>query len=152
MSVLQLRVARRRLKSFADESKLIADHRRAMESLDCEAFLQLGIDAFDWLVRADQAIRKAVLAGCAEHNARTQQALESLFRAWLEPCALANKWVAKIEKQGHALDNLARFCECETEVRAIVRFLDEDKMTDAMRALRDEAVSEHESGQTAEFV
>jgi hypothetical protein len=152
MSVLQLRVARRRLKSFADESKLIDGHRQAMERLDCEAFLQLGIDAYDWLVRADQAIRKAMLAGGEEHSPRTEQALENLFRAWLEPCKLANKWITSIGKRGQSPENLARFRECETEVRAIVRFLDDDMMTDAMRAMRDEAISEHESGQTAEMV
>jgi hypothetical protein len=149
---LHLKLARRRLRSFQQESRLRRDHREALDSLDCEALLQLGIDAYDWLVRADQASRKSILVGAAEHDPQVEQALETLLRAWLRAAELADAWIAKVQERGHALATLSQFRECEDQVRASVRFLDQDEMTGAMRSLRDEAVAEHDHGETAEFV
>ena len=67
MSII-LRTARRHVANFADECDVLKDHQQAMECRDCDAVLQLGIDAFAWLVRADERLRSAIYSG-AEYDA-----------------------------------------------------------------------------------
>ena len=53
---LAFRNARNHVRDFAFEGEeLMAKHSQAMECRDCEAFLQMGIDAFHWILRADTA-------------------------------------------------------------------------------------------------
>jgi hypothetical protein len=151
MSILALREARRHVCTFTDEAEIMRNHREAMECHDCEAFLQLGIDAFNWLVRADQTIRKAVFSG-GEYDAEADEAIQELFKAWLKPCAFANQWIAVQEQRHYHLANLEEFRKCEQEVRSIVKAMEKDELTDAMRELRDSAVMEHRNGETAEFI
>jgi hypothetical protein len=148
---LVLRTARRHVASFADECEIVSDHRQAMECLDCEALLQLGIDAFDWLVRADQDFRKAVFEGI-DYEADVDEAIRELFKAWLKTCEQANPWIAVQQQRGYALANLEHFRKCEREVRAIVKAMGADEMSDGMRGLRDQALAEHRNGETAEFI
>jgi hypothetical protein len=151
MSTLAFREARRHVYSFSDESEIMRDHREALECLDCEAVLQLGIDAFNWLVLADETIRRATYRG-AEFDADTSVMMSQLFRHWLRPCAVVNQWIAVQKDRGYNLANLEELRRCEREVQAIVRSLDADSLTEPMRGLRDSAVAEHRDGQTAEFV
>jgi hypothetical protein len=151
MSILALREARRHVYSFTDESEVMADHGEAIECLDCEAVLQLGIDAFHWLIMADETLRRAVYAG-APADPDAQQTLEMLFRAWLKPCRPVKAWIAIHKERGYKLANLEKFETAEREVLAIVKALDADQLTDAIRDLRDSAVTEHRNGETAEFV
>jgi len=130
----------------------MADHHEAMDCVDCEAFLQLGIDAYDWLVRADLLIRKAASRGEVEYDDTVEQAFESMARAWLAPCGSAEGWVNRVLERGHSLNNLERFRQCQASIESMVAFLDNDAMTDSMRTLRDQAISEHGRGETAEFI
>ena len=51
---LVFRTAERHVNNYTRESSgLMAEHREAMDCRDCEAFLQLAIEAFHWLIRAD---------------------------------------------------------------------------------------------------
>ena len=152
MSALVLRSARRHVHNFADESEILREHSQSLDHSDCEAFLQLGIDAFQWLVRADETIRSGVYAGTTTHDPMADKALENLFRAWLVPCQLASTWIEERVQQGDRLRNLEQFRNCQRQVEAIVRSLDSDELTDGMRKLRDAAVTEHLHDETAEFV
>lgn len=133
-------------------SHLIDAHREAMDCRDCEAFLQLGIDAFNWLVRADKLLRKAECANHAENAAKVHNCIQTLLIAWLETCDAANKWVREQLRRGFTVDNLDEFRKCEEEVRAIVDSFENDSLTDAMCDLRDASLVEHRNGETAEFV
>jgi hypothetical protein len=146
-----LRAARRQVVSFADECDIMKCNHEAGESQDCESVLQLGIDAFTWLVRADERVRSAAFAG-GEYDPAVDSAIRELFQAWLRTCDPVNKWIDNQIASGHHLSNLEEFRNCEREVRSLVKSLDADAMTDAMRELRDSAVQEHRSGETAEFV
>ena len=150
---LAFRTARRHVNNFAGESQeLMKRHREAVECWECQAFLQLGIDAFDWLVRADAGYREAVYRRTAEYNPEVDGELRRLFTEWLNPCTLANEWITVQLERGYTLDNLNRFRDCESEVRAIVDCKDEDSMSDALRELRDKSLKEYHDGQTAEFI
>jgi hypothetical protein len=152
MSVLALREARRHVRSFADESELLADHADPAQCVDCDALLQVGIDAFHWLVRADETIRLAIYRGQVAHDSLVEGALAALARAWLNTCGAANGLIALHLGQGDSLSNLAEFRRCEAEMRAMVDSWRTDEITDAIRALRDGAIEEHRRGETAEFV
>lgn len=151
--VLALKMARRHVKDFNDESDcLIREHREAMECLDCEAFLQIGIDAFQWLTRADLVVRKAIFLGKLEYDPELDAQIAGEFRKWLGACDSAKAWMEKQIGRGYKLDNLDDFRECEDQVRAIVESMGSDVLTEPMRELRDRAITEHRNGETAEFV
>lgn len=147
-----LRAARQHVASFTDESEIvIKNHLEAMECRDCEDVLQLGIDAFGWLARADECIRGAVFRGM-DYDADADDVIRELFKGWLRPCDPVNKWIDTQIQRGYHPENLDEFRKCEKEIRAIVKSLEADTMTDAMRDLRDRALAELRDGKTAEFV
>jgi hypothetical protein len=150
--MLAYKMARQHVDSFEQESALMREHQEAMDCRDCEAFLKIGIDAYRWLVFADEQIRRAVYRGDADVDHRLHEAVEQLFIAWLRPCQLAEEWIGLQEKRGFEVDNLGDFRRCEEECRAIVKSLSDDELTDSVRKLRDEALTELRDGQTAEFV
>ena len=148
---LALRAARRHVHTFADECEIQKNQRDVDDCLDCEAFLQLGIDAFRWLIRADEAHRKGVFSG-QDYDAEFDRVIQELFRLWLKPCVYADELVTALQARGCELTNLAEFRRCEREVLAIVRALEDASLTEPMQQLRDSAVTEHRNGETAEFV
>jgi hypothetical protein len=154
---LTFKYARQHVAHYREEDdKLIAAHREAMDCFDCEAYLQLGIDAFNWLVKADAVIRRAIYRGVYEYDPDVEAALQELFRGWLEPCPNAEKWIMLQEQRGYTVSNVNEFRNCCEEVKAIVKSFDETEndrvMSEPLIRLRDQAVQEHQDGQTAEFV
>jgi hypothetical protein len=134
--------------------KFIPDHQKAMDCFDCQAFLQLGIDAFRWLINTDELINKAVAEGITEYDAELESKLDRLFRRWLVPCEFANDWIDLQLQRGHQPDNLKRFRKCQAEATAIVKSIDNTtrQMSDSLIELRDEAIEKHRRGETAEFI
>lgn len=134
---------------------LTQEHDAAMDRWDCEAFLQVGIDAAQWFLRADQELRLRAYEQGRDTDPAAQAALESWFRDWLAPCEKAEHWVTIVSAQGRAPDNLERFRSICHEMRAIVEALD-DSVTDELPVglipLRDGAIEEERNGQTTEFV
>lgn len=149
---LVLRIARSRVKDYTDESDLMKQHHQAMDCRDCEAFLQLGIDAFTWLIRADRDIRSAAFDKKIEWGEQFDEAFEALFRSWLEPCGFADDWIKVQLQRGSSVDNLAKFRECCEQVEAIVESFQETDLPEPMAKLRDDAVVRYHDGETAEFV
>lgn len=134
------------------KDSLMQAHEEAMDCYDCEAFLQLGIDAFDWLVRSDLVIRQAIYSEQYEHDPEIEEAIRKLAKAWLNPYDYAMQWVNRQKERGYSVSNLKRFEECHHEVRAIVDAFECDSvMPDALAPLMEEALQEHKNGQTAEF-
>jgi len=151
---LYIRKARQNLAEFDRESQFLRDHQEAMNCLDCDAFLQMGVDAFDWLIQADKVYRKGLYDDATAHDAAFEETLLLLFRGLLSACTSAEAWIADVIARGYRLDNLPGFRKCVAELRGIVRFYGDDQpeLPDAVRALRDQAIGEHRNGQTAEFV
>ncbi|HVA50529.1 MAG TPA: hypothetical protein VNH11_29560 [Pirellulales bacterium] len=142
---LAFRTARAWVHSFTGEyDELAARHQAAMDCLHCEAFLQLGIDAFHWLNRADQQLRQEIYAGRLEYDAEVDEALGTLYRLWLRPYEDAEKWVAIQERRGYKIDNLELFRDCFREVRSLVDSGDE--IAGELAAIRDQAIEAHRSG------
>lgn len=127
----------------------MAKHKQAMECLDCESFLQLGIDAFNWLNRADEQIRYSILKGKMEHDPQVDEAIQVLFEAWMVPCKIAHEMVKLQRERNFKLDNLDEFLRVEANVKAILK--DNRKLTAPIAALRDQAIEQHSKGQTSEW-
>lgn len=140
-------------KGEFDQLELASPKREQQAALDCESYLQLGIDAFHWLCRADTAIRQAVYQDEATFDTEVQASLESLFRIWLAPSDFAERWIARQTAGGVEIGNLTEYRSCRDEVLAIIKHLDgEQTVNDEVVQLRDEALEEHRRGQTSEFV
>jgi hypothetical protein len=154
MGDIALRTATTFVHSYASEDAVIEAPRQSDDRRDCEDFLQLGIDAFDWLIRADQTFREAIFDGYKDFDPAVENALRSLCQLWLKPCERARKRIEIQLSRGYKVDNLDRFNECCEEMQAIVRAQESttEKLPAAMERLRDLALEEHRNGQTSEFV
>ena len=128
---------------------LIGRHVSAMECRDCEDFLQLGIDAFNWMIRADEQFREAIFDGRIEYDAETDESLSLLFRTWLKPSSYAEKWAAEQTERGFTLEKIAQFRQCVTEVRAIVQ--NANSIGGEMAKIRDAAIASHRKGETIDW-
>jgi hypothetical protein len=150
-ATLAFRNALHHVRRYTNETDdLMNRHAEAIDCRDCEDFLQLGIDAFNWLNRADESIRRAICAGSIQHDHKIERALHVMYARWLRPCVHAERWIAVQEQRGFRVDNLRTFRECCAEVRAIV---DNNDLldNDAIIKLRDDAVDAYRKGDTLEF-
>jgi hypothetical protein len=125
---------------------------------DCDVFLRMGIEAFDWLCQVDSEFHRRLYTEPAAPNSdSTTERLQALFRRWLEKRDVAEALIARVERHGLQLENLARYRECCRSAAAIVKHFETDFSQDAelpvpMATLMDEAVQEHLDGKTAEFI
>jgi hypothetical protein len=110
-----LDLARHRVQAYADESVgLMAQHTEAMDCRDCEDFLKLGVDAFQWLTRADDMLSAAAHDGLLDFTPELRAALGELYESWLRPCDAAERWIATLEQAGFTPEHLAEFrAACE---------------------------------------
>lgn len=156
MNDLAYQHAETQLKQYSEQSeKLIAEHREATDCRNCEAFLQMGIDSFEWIMRADRAFRLAVYREEIQHHSEAESTIENWCRQWLLPCEFAERWIEMQQTRGYSVDNVEEFRKCVSEMSAIVDNFgagNNAPMPEPIRVLRDEAISEHNDGQTAEFV
>jgi hypothetical protein len=154
---LAFRAAEQHVRFFEQEaSVVIAEHPSAMDRFDCEAFLQMGIDAYQWLIRADAAIRRAYANGEKEFDEELDAAFQELAKLWLGPCLQADEWATEQLQRGYAIDNLEAFRKCCSEMRAIVDFYGQDpasaELPPALSLMRDQALTDYANGETSEFV
>jgi len=153
---LALRTAEKHVRNYNRESgDLMAEHREAMDCRECEAFLQLGIDAFNWIIRADLEFRGAVSAGTVQFDPKEEEKIGLLCRGWVAPCEYAEQWIARQQESGYKIDNLEEFRECCQEMRAIVEAQDNadgEPLPPALIELRDKAIDEFLNGETSAFV
>jgi hypothetical protein len=118
---LEIAVARRLVESYADVSgQWKTEHRDAQDRRACQEWMQKGIDAFRWLQRAEETLTQAEFHGVHEMTAEERGAIESLYVAWLVPCAATEEWINVLEDRGYPPENLAEFRAACATVRRIV--------------------------------
>ncbi len=157
--VFQVRTAKSRVHEYEQYQHEIDDLlvrcAEANECRDLEDFLKLGIDAYDWIERADLWLRGAVASGSLTRDEEEAvcAAIDTLCRGWLRPCKFAREWIARIQAMGFEIDNLNRFQECCRQMESIVDSLSTDAhvMSDALIDVETAALKEHRDGETAEF-
>lgn len=154
---IALRAASRHVRDFSDEN-LMALHYEAIDCWDCEAFLQLGIDAFDWIITADQHLRRLIYVGQVEVDFDScEEQLLSACKQWLVKSSEAIEWLQKHETSGNRVKNAERFRTCYEEMIAIVKFYSTEenaveKLPPAIEQLAEQARGELANGETAEFI
>lgn len=151
---LALQTATSHVEQYVKQYEFAMHAHQAMDYYECEAFLQLGIDAFRWLLRADYGLRQGIYSDAIEYDAKAEAALEQLFRTWLVPCEFAERWAKVQSDRGFTVSNLGDFRKCCEEARAIVDALDgndTEGMSQQLANLRDQAIYEQQHGETAEF-
>jgi hypothetical protein len=154
IELLAVRNAKAHMQSYSRESDdLMARRIENMDGRDCEAYLQMGIESFDWLIRADRLIRLNVYRGKANFDAEAESAIQELCQIWLKPVAFAEQWIANQQSRGYEVSNLAAFRHRVEEMSAIVEAIEDatETLPTAIVQLRDEALQEHRDGETAEF-
>ncbi len=147
---LAYRTASRNVQAFVDEGgELMARSQEALERLECESFLQLGIDAFHWLIRADEQYRKAVFADDVQYDPAFDASFDALCILWLKSSGFAESWVTAQERRGLTPANLAEFRECVRQAQSIIA--ENDEVSGEMAVLRDKALEAYEAGETDEW-
>jgi hypothetical protein len=120
----------------ARAERLLKDHEEAMECRDCEDFLRLGIEAFQWLQKAHHSIQDDVYHGRSVYDAHVEHAITKLYQRWLKPCNTAQRWMKGLQDQGFELDNAIDFANCCDVASAI---LEERRMAEAARRARSQS-------------
>jgi hypothetical protein len=154
---LAFRAAQQHVRFYEQEADdVMAEHQEAMDCRDCEAYLQLGIDAFEWLIRADAAFRRGYANNEMEFDEEVALAFQELARLWLRPSARADNWAMTQIAKGFTIGNLDRFRICCKEMQAIVEFHEtapeEAQLPTPLASLRDQALTDYANGKTSEFV
>lgn len=147
---LAYRTASHGVQAFVDVANELSERKkRVAEQQECESYLQLGIDAFHWLMRADEHYRKAVFTKQLAFDPTFDAAFDHLCVEWLEPTSSAENWLASLAARSLSPPNAAEFLECVTEMRALLAESREVKGQIAM--LRDKAVQSYRTGDSDEW-
>lgn len=152
---LALQTATSHVEQYVKQYEFVSSELyEARDCYECEAFLQLGVDAFRWLLRADYGLRQGIYCDALEYDSKAETVLQSLFRIWLVPGEFAERWAAVQSDRGLVVSNLPDFRKCCQEAQAIVDSIDDsdtDAMSEQLANLRDQAIYEQQHGETAEF-
>ncbi len=124
---LQRSLARHRAEQF------LKDHKEAMECRDCEDFLRLGIEAFQWLQKAHRNIQDDVYQGRSVFDEHVEHSITKLYQRRLKPYSTAQRWMNRLQDQGFELDNAIEFVRSCQEASAI---LEERLLAEAARRAR----------------
>jgi hypothetical protein len=124
-----------------------ADHKEVMACFSLESKLSRGVAIFDFITHIDESYRKAVLGGEAEFQPELFDAIAKLYQVWKIPCDEALKELAKFE-QNYTVAGADEFRRRCREVVGICTPDSEFFSSEAMITLRDEAIEEHERGET----
>lgn len=131
------------------DDELILESNRAVDCMDCEALLLVGIQAFDGISRVDECIREAVFAKKITVDEKFDDAILRLYKAWMIPTANAIRWAETCKDHGFDVANLEEFMRCVEEAQSIIG--SNFSKSSAIRQLEQEAIEEYRSGKTAEF-
>jgi len=114
---LELQIARSKVEEYEHEESIVRDSKHARDCLDCEAYLDMGMEALQWLERAEEVFTEALARFDFDFSTELMEALENLHIAWLRPCAFAEKWIATCQENGYELRNVEDFRSCCTRAQ-----------------------------------
>jgi hypothetical protein len=136
---LSYQTATHGVQAFVRTANQLGKHQQqAAELQECESYLQLGIDAFHWLMRADEHYRRAVFSQQIVYDPAFDQAFDALCAEWLKPVLAAEGWLASLAKRALSPPNAIEFRGCVEEMRAMLT--ESKELGGEMAVLRDEAI------------
>lgn len=153
--LLAMRTAKKHVDNYVHEhNSVMQRHYEAMDCRDCEDFLKLGIDAFNWVINADCRLRIAVGEGAVDDADELEEMLEELCKGWLAPCDFAEAWIARLDSKKYVPDNLDEFRKCCERMKGIVKsfvFNDVEELPPGLAILQAKALEQIANGQTTSF-
>ncbi|MGW8256122.1 MAG: hypothetical protein ACWGMZ_01420 [Thermoguttaceae bacterium] len=118
---IAMEAAMREVAAYSNQSvEIMQQHNLAMECRDCEDFLQLGIEAFNWIQRSWQNYQQRIFDGQASHDPQVEKRFTELYRHWLETGDKVGQWIRIQTGRGYYPDNLDEFKKYCEEVRDIL--------------------------------
>ncbi len=137
---LEYRIAKSKVDAYRNDP-VLQDLYNAQGFADCEQWLEKGINAFSWLERLEETIKAAAAEGVFECTPDVNEALDSLYEAWLVPCQPTERWIAALNERGYRPENLDKFQECR---ELVDEHIQRAKFQEATRRTRARAFSEEE--------
>lgn len=122
-SPLYITEAKRRVEEY-ERLDAVSESRHAMECLDCEAWLKIGIDLFKFLIETDEAIRLAIYSEKVPEGITLDEFDEvcrALMADWLKPTRRANRWIKQCEDRGFVVEHKEEFFKCVRKAELIVQ-------------------------------
>lgn len=109
------RLAREQVQRFQNELDPMTRVNGEVLDRESEDLLQLGIEAYQWIVRAERRLRENARAGNVDHPADAIAAIAELYKLWLIPGAFIEAQLA--QQPSAAAGNAAEFREIYLSVR-----------------------------------
>jgi hypothetical protein len=112
---LDLAIAQKRVSDYSDD--VLRTPEDTDDRAESECRLERAIDAFRWIVRAEETIRQATYEGLIDVTPQLAQSIESLYREWLVACEATERLLARELERGCAAPNISEFRDVASEVR-----------------------------------
>jgi hypothetical protein len=111
-----LQLAHKCVDDYSGKSDAMTKQLEAVELQQLDDFLRSGIEAHNWLRRAQEVLQEAARAGLSVSN-DAKEALDFLYRQWLGPCPHAERRIEQQEKAGHPVAAAEEFRQACQNVR-----------------------------------
>ncbi|MEM1225890.1 MAG: hypothetical protein AAGJ40_09335 [Planctomycetota bacterium] len=133
---------------------LMAESHQAVDCLNCEAWLQNGIDLFKYLLKADECIRWASceVDGFESQGEDVLAIISECLVQWVVTSRQMLDWIRKCEDNGYQVDFKDEFLECLKEAESILDSNGKKEIPEELQSARDDAIREFEAGETQPFV
>ena len=135
---LEITLARFEVEQYADiaeEDPVVRASQQAQYCLDCEEFLDKGIQSFASIECGERTLYRAHTAGLIDLTPELETAIEVIRRRWLRPCAFAEAWIANCESNGYQVRNAEEF---RTSCRRANEWFERAAEFERTKAIRDE--------------
>ena len=133
----------------ADELDVIEQSNQAVDCLNCEATIQVGIDAIQTVFKADEALRSASIKGLIVFDEAMEEILTELVKEWLRRTQPTLEWIDRCERRGYTVEHKDELLGLIREAKGIVDFDPDKPMPEHIARCRDEAVEEVARGEAA---
>lgn len=127
------------------------DYEAAMKCRDLEDWLYVGNGIFDAITRFDEKHQGRVFSGEIEFDPEHESLIKEAYRWWLGPCADFTSQIESLRRQNFDVNNSEQFLSNCREAMGILTDDAEFFDSEALIALRDEAIDEHRAGDSLEF-
>ena len=156
LSNLSFRTATKHVRNFRIEVGLIWRREQVVDETDADALLQVAIEAYEWLIRADLCVRQLEREDRIDVSQlqKADHAIRTMCHAWLQSAGSVQQWIARNLKSDSPPKKLPSFTRCQDEMNAILESGDlpgEIELPDALANARDQALDEYRNGETSEF-
>jgi hypothetical protein len=120
MSSIALSSAQRHVELFNNGSAHLTGNGAAAGPPDWEDLIQLGIEAFRWIERADARWRDSIRTSAASFSQHDEQSITSLYDAWLQSYADLESKIARHANDELAPENLTELRDCCEQVQEVL--------------------------------